>query len=45
MTTVPNSKKDHIECSVSDTDLFTPAFAQSDMESGRHGDIYPIIKI
>ena len=45
MATVPDSKKDHIECSVSDTDLFTPAFVQSDIESGRYEDIYPIIKL
>ena len=31
MVTVPDSKVDHIECSVSDTDLFTTAFVQSDI--------------
>ena len=31
MVTVPDSKMDHIECSVSDTDLFTTAFVQSDI--------------
>ena len=45
MGTALDSKKDHIECSVSDTDLFTPAFVQSDIESGRYEDIYPIIKL
>ena len=45
MATVPDSKQDHIECSVSDTDLFTPAFVQSDIESGRYEDIYPITKL
>ena len=45
MGTVPDSKKDHIECSVLDIDLFTPAFVQSDIESGRYEDIYPIIKL
>ena len=45
MATVPDSKNDHSECSVSDTDLFTPAFVQSDIESGIYEDIYPITKI
>ena len=45
MATVPDSKKDHIECSVSDTDLFMPAFVQSDIESGRYEYIYPITKL
>ena len=45
MTTVSDSKKDHIDCSISDTDSFTPAFVQSDMESGRYEDIYPIAKL
>ena len=39
MTTVVNSKKDHIECSISHTYLFAPAFAQSDIESGRYEGI------
>ena len=30
MTAIPDPKKDHIECSISDTDLFTPAFVQSE---------------
>ena len=45
MAVVPDSKKDHIECSISDTDLFTSAFVQSYMESGRYEDIYPITKL
>ena len=45
MATVPDSKKDHIECSVSDTDLSTPAFVQSDIESGKYENIYPINKL
>ena len=45
MTAVPYSKKDHLQCSISDTDLFTPAFVQSDIESGRYEDIYPITKL
>ena len=42
MTPVPDSKKDHIECSISDTDFFTPAFVQLDIELGRYEDIYLI---
>ena len=45
MTTIPDPKKDHIECSISDKDLFTPASVQSDIESGRYEDIYPITKL
>ena len=45
MTTVPDSKQDHIQCSISDTDLFTPAFVQSDIETGRREDTYPITKL
>ena len=45
MTTVPDSKQDHIQCSNSDTDLFTPAFVQSDIETGRREDTYPITKL
>ena len=41
MAAVPDSKKDHIECCISDKDLFTPAFMQSYIESGRYEDIYP----
>ena len=32
MTSVPESKKDHIECSLSNADLFTPAFMQSGID-------------
>ena len=45
MTIIPDPKKDHIECSISDTDLLTPAFVQSDIESGRYEDTYPITKL
>ena len=45
MSTVSDSKKDHIECFISDTDLFTPAFVQSDIELGRYEDIYPIAEL
>ena len=37
--------KDHIECALSDTDLFTPAFVQSDIESSTFEEIYPITKL
>ena len=39
------STKDHIECAISDTDLFTPAFVQSDIESGTFEEVYPITKL
>ena len=45
MTTVPDSKNDHIECSISDADLFRPGFTQLDIESERYEDIYPITKV
>ena len=37
--------KDHIECALSDTDLFTPAFVQSDIESCTFEDVYPLTKL
>ncbi|XP_066911110.1 uncharacterized protein F54H12.2-like [Clytia hemisphaerica] len=37
--------KSHIECALSDTDLFTPAFVQSDIQSGTFEEIYPITKL
>ena len=37
--------KDHIKCALSDTDLFTPAFVQTDIESGTFEEIYPITKL
>ena len=39
MTTEPDSKKDHIECSISNADLFISTFVQSDIESGRYENI------
>ena len=45
MTAIPGPKKAHIECSISDTDLFTLVFAQSDTESRRYEDVYPITKL
>ena len=41
---VPDSKNDHIECSISDTGLFTPGFVQLDTELEKYEDIYPITK-
>ena len=43
MTTVKN--RDHIDYALSDTDLFTPAFVQSDIESSTFEEIYPITKL
>ena len=37
--------KDHIECVLSDTDLFTPAFVQSYIESGTFEEVYPLTKL
>ena len=53
MTAKPDPEKDHVECSISDTYLFTSTFVQSDIESGKYEDIYtgkyediyPIIKL
>ena len=39
MATLLDPKIDHIECFISDADLFTPAFVQSDIQSGRYEDI------
>ena len=35
----------HLECTLSDSDIFTPAFVQSDIEHGLFEDIYPITKL
>ena len=43
MTTVKD--RDHIECTLSDTDLVTPAFVQSDFENSIFEEIYPITKL
>ena len=43
MTTV--KVRDHIDCALSDTDLFTPAFVQSDIERSKFEEIYPITKL
>ena len=45
MATLLDPKIDHIECFISDADLFTPAFVQSDIQSGRYEDIDPITKL
>ena len=44
MTAVLDSKKIRLSV-ISDTDLFTPAFVQSDLESRRCEEIYPITKL
>ncbi|XP_057299246.1 uncharacterized protein F54H12.2-like [Hydractinia symbiolongicarpus] len=35
----------HLECTLSDTDVFTPAFVQSDIEHGCFEDIFPITNL
>ena len=45
MMAVLDPKKDHIECSILDTDLFTVPFVQSDIKSGTYEDINPIINL
>ena len=45
MAIVPDSKNDDVECSFSDTYLFTPTFVQSDIESERYEDTHPITKL
>ena len=37
------NKNKHIEYMVSDTDLFTPAFIQTDIVERQYEDIFPII--
>ena len=35
----------HLECSISDTDIFTPAFVQSDIERSYYEECFPITKL
>ena len=35
----------HMECSISNTDIFTPVFVQSDIESDIFEDIYPVTNL
>ena len=35
----------HLECSISDTDIFTPAFVQSDIERCYYEECFPITKL
>jgi hypothetical protein len=37
--------RDHVECSISDSDLFTPPFVQTDILSGDYEEVYPITKL
>lgn len=37
--------KPHLECTLSDTDVFTPSFTQNDIQHGFYEDIYPISKL
>ena len=35
----------HLECTLSDTDIFTPAFVQTDIEHGTYEDVFPLSKL
>ena len=35
----------HLECTLSDADLFTPPFTQSDIQHGVYEDVFPISKL
>ena len=35
----------HLECTLSDADLFTPPFTQSDIQHGFYEDVFPISKL
>ena len=35
----------HMECAISDTDSFTPAFVQTDIEHGILENIFPILRL
>lgn len=41
MNETPTKNQEHIECSVSDAELFLPSFVQTDLESGMYEDIFP----
>ena len=43
--TIEKNNTSHLECTLSDSDLFTPAFVQSDIEHGYFEDIFPITKL
>ena len=40
-----DSQTPHQECALSDTDVFTPAFVQTDIRQGVYEDVYPISKL
>ena len=35
----------HIECTLSDTDLFSPSFIQSDIKHSASEDVFPISRL
>ena len=35
----------HAECNISDLDLFTPAFVQTDILKGRYEEVFPLSNI
>lgn len=37
--------KTHMDCTLSDADLFTPSFTQSDIQHGYYEDVFPISKL
>ena len=43
--TIEKNNTSHLECTLSDSDLFTPAFVRSDIEHGYFEDIFPITKL
>ena len=41
---INENNESHVECTLSDTDLFTPTFIQSDIIHGQFEDLFPITK-
>ena len=41
---INENNESHVECTLSDTDLFTPTFIQSDIINGQFEDLFPITK-
>ena len=42
---IEKSDVDHLDCTLSDTDIFTPAFVQKDIQHGFFEEIFPISKL
>ena len=45
MESIKDYQAAHQECVLSDTDVFTPAFVQTDIRQGVYEDVYPISKL